>query len=80
MPLIYLQYIAQDPIERLALTLEAPAFGTMAATIALVSVMTCKMFVNKTAVYMSMVLVAVARPLVHSSCTSYVRIRYDYTI
>ncbi|CAG7722281.1 unnamed protein product [Allacma fusca] len=65
-----------DPVKRLMLTIQAPAFSTAMATLCLTALMTCKMFVNKPAIYASMVLVAICRPLVHSSCVSYIRLRF----
>ncbi|ODN00183.1 Large neutral amino acids transporter small subunit 3 [Orchesella cincta] len=65
-----------DPVMRLAYKMQAPTFAMAGATVLLALTMTCKIFVNEVAIYASLILIALARPTVIGSCTSYIRLRF----
>ncbi|CAL8082390.1 unnamed protein product [Orchesella dallaii] len=65
-----------DPVKRLAYKMQAPTFAMAGATTLMVLVMICKIFLDEIAIYASLVLIALARPMVVGSCTSYIRLRF----
>ncbi|OXA49773.1 solute carrier family 43 member 3 [Folsomia candida] len=65
-----------DPVERLASTFQAPIFILTTTTFLMFAVYVCKVSYSSNAVYASIVLISIVRPVSVASLYSYVRIRF----
>lgn len=65
----------EDKVERLASKFQAPVLILCVTTTLILSVYVCKLFYSPLAVYISIVMVSIARPVTIASVYTYVRIR-----